>query len=77
MLHGLTDVHFLFHFRLELPAYSHDLLGHVTAPSVLVAWRLGAFSRQLIGTALVLSVHVLSCEARVASTTFYSFIPFA
>jgi hypothetical protein len=77
MLHRLTDAHLLFHLRLELSAYSHDLLRHVATPAVFVAWRLGAFGYQLVGAAFVLSVYVLSCETCVAPTALYAFISFA
>ena len=77
MLDRLTDAYLLFHFRLELSAYTHDLLRHVATPAVFVAWKLGAFSYQLVGAALVFSIHVLRCEACVPPTAFDSFVSFA
>ena len=77
VFYRLTDAHLLFHFRLELSAYPYNLLRHVATPAVFVAWRLRAFSDQFIGAALVLSVHVLRCEARVAAPAFYTFVPLA
>jgi hypothetical protein len=77
MLHCLTDTHLLFHFRLKLAAYPHNLLRHVTTPAVFVTWRLGALSYQLVGAAFVFSIHVLRCEACVAPTAFYPFVSFA